>query len=134
MQEEFKVCPNCGVEYYSHIEQCADCSIDLVFKDKTEITSVSIDDSAELVLIRSDEALFIKEFQRKLDEIGIQSIIKVEYTPQHRSSHGNFGTGSYYSIYVSKECEEKARALEFAQWTEELEQDNLCLLYTSRCV
>jgi RNA polymerase subunit RPABC4/transcription elongation factor Spt4 len=125
MLEEIKVCPNCGTEYYSHIEQCADCSIDLIFKDKTEISSISIDGSSELVLIRSDEALFIKEFQRKLDEIGVQSIIKVEYTPQHRSSHGNFGTGSYYSIFVSKEYEEKARALEHAQWTEELAQDNL---------
>jgi hypothetical protein len=125
MQEENKVCPNCGAEYYSHIEKCADCSVDLVYKNKTEISSISIEDTAELVLIRTDEALFIKDFQIKLSEIGIQSVISVEYTPQHRSSHGHFGTGSYYSIYVSKEYEEKARALEHAQWTEELAQDNL---------
>jgi len=124
MQEEFKVCPNCGTEYHSHIQQCVDCSVDLVYKNNNEISS-SIDESVELVLIRTDEALFIKEFQRKLDEIGIQSIINVEYTPQHKSSHGHFGTGSYYSIYVSKEYEEKARALEHSLWTKELEQDNL---------
>jgi rubrerythrin len=124
MQEEIKVCPNCGAEYYSHIQQCVDCSVDLEYKSNNEISS-SIDEFVELVLIRSDEALFIKEFQRKLDEIGIQSIINVEYTPQHKSSHGHFGTGSYYSIYVSKEHEEKARALEHSLWTEELEQDNL---------
>ena len=124
MQEEFKVCPNCRTEYYSHIQQCVDCSVDLVYKNNNEISS-SIDESVELVLIRTDEALFIKEFQRKLDEIGIQSIINVEYTPQHKSSHGHFGIGSYYSIYVSKEYEKKARALEHSLWTEELEQDNL---------
>ncbi|MFZ1282186.1 MAG: hypothetical protein WAR59_15215 [Ignavibacteriaceae bacterium] len=124
MLEEIKVCPNCGTEYYSHIQQCVDCSVDLVYKNNNEISS-SIDESVELVLIRTDEALFIKEFQRKLDEIGIQSIINVEYTPQHKSSHGHFGTGSYYAIYVSKEYEEKARALEHSLWTKELEQDNL---------
>lgn len=79
MQEEIKVCPNCRGEYYSHIEQCADCSVDLVLKSNTEISHKSIDDTTELVLIRTDEALFIKDFQRKLDEIGIQSIISVEY-------------------------------------------------------
>ena len=124
MLEEIKVCPNCGTEYYSHIQQCVDCSVDLVYKNNNEISS-SIDESVELVLIRTDEALFIKEFQRKLDEIGIQSIINVEHTPQHKSSHGHFGTGSYYAIYVSKEYEEKARALEHSLWTKELEQDNL---------
>jgi len=125
MEKDIKVCPNCGAEYYSHIEKCADCSVHLVYKNDSEISSVSIEDATQLVLIRTDEALFIKDFQRKLAEIGIQSVINVEYIPQHRSSHGNFGIGSYYSIYVSKEYEEKAKALEHSQWTEELMQDNL---------
>jgi rRNA maturation endonuclease Nob1 len=32
-----------------------------------------------------------------------------------------------YSIYVSKEYEEKAKALELSQWNEKLRQDNLKL-------
>jgi RNA polymerase subunit RPABC4/transcription elongation factor Spt4 len=127
MQEETKVCPNCGTEYYSHIEKCADCSVDLVYKNNTEISSTSFEKTDEFVLIRTDEALFIKDFQRKLTEIGIQSVINVEYTPQHRSSHGHFGTGSYYSIYVSSGNEQKARELEHSQWTKEINQDNLKL-------
>jgi hypothetical protein len=101
MQEEIKICPKCAAEYYSYIEKCADCSVDLVFKNNNEISSISINNTAKLVLIRTDDAIFIKEFQRKLDKIGIQSIIKVEYTPQHRSSHGNFGIG-YYLLNLCK--------------------------------
>jgi len=127
MQEEFKVCPNCGTEYNSHIEKCADCLDDLVYKNNIEISPVSIEETAELVLIRTDEALFIKDIQRKLTEIGIQSVISVEYTPKHQSSHGHFGAGALYNIYVSKEDEEKAIALEHSQWNKVLEQDNLKL-------
>jgi len=77
-----KLCPQCGAEYFSHIEECADCHIPL--KDLREIEKEEeanqrfYDDAGgEVIPVREGSGPWLKELRNVLLDKGIESCISL---------------------------------------------------------
>jgi hypothetical protein len=76
MNKENRVCPKCGVEYYSHIIQCADCNVELV--NEVPIIKKEVFNMEKASLISQGVISTLKPLIQILDEMDIPYKLKFE--------------------------------------------------------
>lgn len=77
-----KLCPQCGAEYFFHIEVCADCSVPLqdfheIEKEEKEKARFFEEAGGEIVPVREGSVSWLKEMRRVLLDNGIKSYISL---------------------------------------------------------
>ena len=108
MDEQVKVCPECGAEFFAHIMECNRCEAELVSPETVGRPSKMQSPSADPSLVCIDEGSYDRsnEVAWGLRSAGFDA--KVLRTPAN-SCKGGFG------VFVDREC-----AREAAQKIEEL--------------
>ena len=104
---EIKLCPNCGTEYFSHIEYCADCDAVLLTPEENKIAREEkkrqVDkDSWTPVILRKGSLTWMDELYRVLTNTGIPCVVNAE----EGCSKG--GCGATYCLLVSSQNAEVA--------------------------
>ena len=105
---QIKICPNCLVEYFSHIECCADCGALLLSPE--EIKKVQVEkkrridnDLANQVVVREGSSKWINELFNVLIDSKIPCVINAD-------ARCNKGCcGNTYRLLVSLQYFKKAR-------------------------
>lgn len=111
-EEDYKYCPECNTEYYSHIENCADCSVPLVTQSKMEELkhnkrNVSGNASSEPVAVREGDKSWIQEVYNHLETKGFTA--KITCSPD--CSPGRCGE-TFQIVVPSEDAEEAAQCIE----------------------
>lgn len=104
---QIKLCPECGVEYFASVTECADCEVELMtpeqIKQKGHRVETSLPVSSE-VMVREGEKEWIQELQHVLLDSGVPCRISL---PQDCST----GTcGSTHHLLVPEENATSATA------------------------
>ena len=102
-----KLCPQCNTEYFSHIEECADCRVPL--KDSHEIEKEDLEKErfysgagGEIVPVKEGSGPWLKELRLVLFDAGIESCISL--SPGCKP--GNCGSSSL--LFIAKKDYEVA--------------------------
>ncbi len=73
MDEDVKICPGCGSEFFAHIERCGRCDLPLIRPGEDQpMASPADDNEATLVLLESGSPEDMKWFCGKLKKMGFR--------------------------------------------------------------
>ena len=77
-----KLCPQCGAEYYDHVNECIDCHVELksseeIEKEKREAQQFLDDSEGAAFVIREGETCMLKEMRTLLLKNGIPNILSL---------------------------------------------------------
>lgn len=74
MDEQIKICPECGAEYYAHIKSCKGCEVDLIFPHEKAAYKKNLPKAeGELVCIEEGPYDRVSEISRELKKEGIEA-------------------------------------------------------------
>ncbi|MDH4099434.1 MAG: zinc ribbon domain-containing protein [Nitrospirota bacterium] len=104
-QADIKVCPECGVEYYAHIANCADCGIPLRFPEEIQGNARKTYAADEWVEIRQDAQGWVRELSEMLSGHGVPSRVKLA------DGCKPGGCGSQYRLLVPRDAAHDALAM-----------------------
>ena len=116
MFEDVKICPECGAEYFAHVEECKECGVRLLHpEEKAEldkkasepVREVGVGGAGSDVCIEQGPHSRIRELADALDEKGIgYEIVKAEDAPGGRG--GACSTRHVFSLIVPEDLSEQA--------------------------
>ncbi|MDH3972977.1 MAG: hypothetical protein OEV42_01740 [Deltaproteobacteria bacterium] len=77
-----RLCPQCGAEYFSHVDSCADCHVPLkdfleIEKENEEKERFYQESGGEIVPVKEGNGPWLKELRRVLLDKGIESCISL---------------------------------------------------------
>ena len=72
MDDSTKQCPECGAEYYAHIEECGTCDVKLLSADDIAEGRIDTNSVSALVCIMDGPIDRLKEIANGLDTAGIE--------------------------------------------------------------
>ena len=101
-----KICPDCGTEYFSHIQNCADCGTVLLLPEENKKLQEEREKCGEEILdkpvvIREGDLQWLNELYNLLIDASIPCIINVDRCKKGCSSHP-------HQLLVSESDAEKA--------------------------
>jgi len=74
MEDDVKVCPGCGSEFFAHIESCSKCDLPLIRPgEKSRVMDEAADSEAALVLLERGSATDMKWLDGRLNKAGFRS-------------------------------------------------------------
>lgn len=85
--EQIKICPECGCEYYAHIESCADCGVVLLAEAEGKATKERKEEKNKRttekalesqVAVRQDSLNWIRELHGVLIDSGISCTVTAD--------------------------------------------------------
>lgn len=102
-----KICPDCGAEYFAHIENCADCGTALLLPEERakaqEEKKRCMDTTSEnSVIVREGSLNWMDELSEVLINSGIPCVVKAN------DGCGKGCCGDTHHLMVSSEYAEKA--------------------------
>lgn len=101
MDQDVKICPECGAEYFAHVDECRGCGVLLVFPgQETKKTYTSQDDSP-LVCIEEGTPDRLQELAGALRAVGIEPQV---LRAGAGSSCSGGGVGLFVPQVVAKEA------------------------------
>ena|SRR3990172_1424286 len=90
MEEDVKICPECGAEYFAHVSECRGCEVPLVHPgESAPVERKAPVDSDPLVCIAEGDLGRARALQADLKSAGFDS--KVLNMNQGKSCSGGFG-------------------------------------------
>ena len=113
MDEDVKICPECGAEYFSHVEECKGCEVRLVWpgevKERRAEKAAAAADSP-LVCVEEGTADRLAELAGALRAAGIE--------PQILRAHGgkSCSSGSGLGLFVPQALAKEAVAAMDEYW------------------
>lgn len=112
MYEDVKICPECGAEYFAHVEECKDCGVRLLHpeekarldeKASEPVCSVAGESDGSTVCIEQGLLAHLKELQGALEAEGIEcEIVKSQETTPSCTK------GETFSLLVPKDASGEA--------------------------
>jgi hypothetical protein len=107
--QNIKICPDCGTEYFSHIQNCADCGTVLLLPEENEKLQEERKRCKEEILdnpvvIREGDLKLLNELYNVLIDASVPCIINVDRCKKGCSSHP-------YQLLVSESDAGKANEL-----------------------
>lgn len=102
MDDDVKICPECGAEYFAHVEMCGGCDVALV-RPGEQVERVRPDDG-QLVSILQGPQDRIQEYSRVIAAQGMEC---------HVLNPGGSGCSPAYGLFVNQhDAEDAVRAIE----------------------
>lgn len=99
---QVKVCPGCGVEYYAHVTDCADCGVPLMYPGEIQAKITAAYRGDEWLEIRHDAKGWVQELSDMLSDQGVPS--RVELVEGCRPGQ----CGAQYRLLVPEDAAEDA--------------------------
>ncbi len=96
MDENVKVCPGCGSEFFAHIERCGRCDLPLAFPgEESQVEARADDDEGSLVLLDGGDLADMKWLCGRLQKAG--------FSPQVLNlSGGGCCSSEGYGLFVEE--------------------------------
>ncbi len=111
MDESTKQCPECGAEYYAHIEVCGSCDVKLLSSQDISEGRINPTSISALVCIMEGPIDRLKEISHGLDLAGFESRI-LNAKSEDDGDCCATGCGSdTFGIYLSQSVAEKAASV-----------------------
>lgn len=112
MDDSTKQCPECGAEYYAHIEECGTCHIKLLSSKDIAEGRIDANSLSALTCIMEGPLDRLKEIAHGLDTAGFESRILNAKSDDEGDDCCATGCGSdTFGIYLSQSVAEKARLI-----------------------
>ncbi len=133
MDDSTKQCPECGAEYYAHIEECGSCHVKLLSSEDIAEGRIDTSSPSSLICIMEGPIDRLKEIAHGLDIAGFESrILNAKSDSGDDCSSGC--CSDTFGIYLSQSAAEKARIVardiqnrmypEIADMEEQISQGN----------
>ncbi len=127
MDDSTKQCPECGAEYYAHIEECNTCDVKLLSADDIAEGRINTNYVSALVCIMEGPIDRLKEISSGLDRAGIECRILNAKSDSGddccASGCGSDTFGIYLSQNVAKRAASVARDLQDRMYPEIAEME-----------
>lgn len=92
MEERFKICPECGAEYFPHISECGGCAVKLIYPEEKDAWKKDLPKGeGTLVCIEEGTIERVTEFARALRAEGISSEVLKAVAGKSCSTGGDYG-------------------------------------------
>lgn len=127
MDEEFKICPGCGAEFYAHIESCHQCEVKLVFPGE-EAEAVAeepagvgeIDPNEKIVVVEQGPIQRVSDIAVVFEESGIPyKVAEVDDSCSDDGCSTSSCGPATYVLFVPASREDVARNTVEAYWQSE---------------
>lgn len=99
MDDQVKICPQCGAEYYAHITTCKSCDVELIFPHEREEYERKLPNpEGELVCVEEGNYQRIMELATALTNAGIEPSVFKFSAEKGCASKGDFGLFVHQNI------------------------------------
>lgn len=109
MHEDVKLCPECGAEYFAHVNECRGCGVELKHPEEIEKQGFVPESNPDAQLVCIDMGSYHKEAELA----GVLKGLGVEEAQVLKAGSGGGCSSDGYGLFVPQDVAEKsARAVE----------------------